>query len=148
MPVLDSAALNELICASEDARAAAAEAIARSVALRPVVDEVQRRSLVARIASRPNQTYVRLQGMVEGLEVVAVVRTDGSVVGTPGLLRRAGLVVAMGERFDDDQIEARIGGDPVAAALTLIRACDWVFLLDLVGLDSPRPSANASLDRG
>lgn len=142
MPVPDSAALNELIRSSEEAREAAAQAIARSVALQPFINEVHEQSLMRRMASRTQKAFVHLRGVVDGAEVAALVRTDASVVGTPSLLRRAGLLVAMGERFDlghtgagqlgTNHIEASVGKDPVATALTLIRACDWVSGLELM----------------
>lgn len=124
--------LNELIRASEAARADAARVIATSEALRPVVSETQGRSLVRRMDSRRHRAFVRLRGVVEGVEVAAVVRNDGSVVGTPSLLGRGSLLVAMGEEFDAGQIPAMVGVDPLATALTLLRACDRVVAMELV----------------
>jgi hypothetical protein len=116
--------------------------MAWSVTLQPFVNEVNQRPLMHRMTSRSEKAFVSLEGVLDGMEVAAVVRTDASVVGTPSLLRRAGLLVAMGEGFSlghtgdsqigADQIEASVGNDPVATALTLIRACDWVSRLELM----------------
>jgi hypothetical protein len=66
-----------------------------------------------------------VEGTIEG-EVVGAVYGDGLLVADPTLLARAEIVVALGDRFEDDDVDlaASLAGPPEAVLLTLIRACD------------------------
>lgn len=125
-------ALNDLVTASQSARSAAAEAIARSQALQVRVRDAQQVALAARLGSRRHRTYARVEGVVEELRVAALVRDDGGVVGDRSLLRRTALLVRMGEEFDSGRIPATVGDSALASTLTLIRACDRVLAVELV----------------
>jgi hypothetical protein len=106
-----------------------------------------RRSLAATLARR---TVVEVTGSIDGMEVSAT-WTDGRLVGSPELIRRAEMLVAMGEALttgddhadlDDEmstapeaplqrRLTASLAGPPTVVALTLMRACTRVISVDL-----------------
>lgn len=125
--------LDDLILASHRVRRRAASAIAQSAALVPETARLRSQSLASRVASRRGTHYALVDGVVEGRSVSAVVRRDGSVDGDPALVRRARLVVAMGDTFDGDRLSASLGADPLASILTLTRACDETRMIQMGG---------------
>jgi hypothetical protein len=106
-----------------------------------------RRSLAATLARR---TVVEVTGSIDGSEVSAT-WTDGRLVGSRELIRRAEMLVAMGEalttgddhaELDDEastapdeppqrRLTASLAGPPTVVALTLMRACTRVSSVDL-----------------
>jgi hypothetical protein len=98
-----------------------------------------RRSLTATMA---RQVVIEVTGTIDGLGVAAT-WTDGGVTGSPELIERAEMLVAMGERLtagdrsDSAEIEdavpkytASLAGPPMVVALTLMRACTRVTSVD------------------
>jgi hypothetical protein len=121
----------DLVEASRRARLAAAAAIARSRALLPQSEMSSRAALALRLASRSHLIYGRVEGTVDGQPVIGVIRSDARVSGHRRLLKRAELVVAIGETFDDGRLVASLDQDPLTSTLTLARACDWVSSIEL-----------------
>jgi len=71
---------------------------------------------------------------------------DGCLVADPLLLERAQLLVGLGDQFASPHagpFTASLNGPPVVALLTLIRACDRVWEIDLMG---PLGRAGSSTD--
>ncbi|MGH9088214.1 MAG: STAS domain-containing protein [Acidimicrobiales bacterium] len=138
--------LARLIAASAQARIVAASAVAHSRELAPRITEVRVGSAASHRQRRPHFRYAVVEGMIDGQPVAAVVRRDGTVDGDRTLVGRAGLVVAMGDAFDDGRVPAALYGDPLAAVLTLTRACDKVrsVQVDLPGAVAMRPAARAA----
>ena len=133
--------LEALLAASASARAAAQAAVARSRELECTSEHAQQRALTHRMASRPRSCFARVEGLIDGRAVGAVVRRDGTTTCDPRLLRQAELVVALGDAFDDGRLDARIdGGDPLAVTLILMRACDSVCAVQMV-LPAPGSSS-------
>lgn len=118
--------LDELIAASRQARAEAANAIAHSRHMQELTAALASRSLARRLESRAHRRFASILGTIEGGSVRAVVLDDGEVVADGALLHRAGLVVEMGDTFADGTIASRLSADRVASTLTLMRACDRV----------------------
>lgn len=137
--------LNELLAASEQTRDAAVAAIARSQILLEVTRSAHQRALAVRMASRRHRAYMRLVGVVDGEAVTAVVRDDGGVAADRPLLRRAELLVAMGEAFEAGRIPASLSGGALSSALTLIRSCDQITAVELAVAPAP---AGESAARG
>jgi len=122
---------DDLIQASQETRLLAERAIGRSRELLQRAKVVCQGSLSSRMASRRHLHYARLEGAVDGERVRAVVRKDGTLDASRRLLGRAALVVALGDSFEGGRVRASLTGSSLASTLTLIRACDWVFLLEL-----------------
>lgn len=131
--------LARLLAASSRMRERAASTVARSQALMPEVTESRQRSLDVRLASRPHTRYAVVEGTVDGRSVKAVVRSDGTVAGDGALVDRANLIVALGDSFDGGQVLASLDGSPLAATLTLTRACDRVQSVEMVLPDAVCP---------
>ena len=121
---VDRPELDELISASERARARAASAIAWSGSLGRRCALLAEESITLRMASRTHTTFALVDGVVEGQRVTAVVRRDGSVDGDRLLIDRARVVVALGDTFDSGRLTASVGVDPLTSVLTVTRACD------------------------
>ena len=96
-----------------------------------------RRALTATLAHR---TTIEVAGTIDGVDVVAT-WIDGRLEGSTELVRRAEMLVAMGEHLttaDTDATDepdhtvaerrftASLAGPPLAVALTLMRACTRV----------------------
>lgn len=141
--------LDELIGECEITRSSAQDAIARSVDLADRLAATHRRVTAARLSSRRRTHYARVEGLVDGVVVVAVVRRDGTVTADSRLLDRADLVVKLGDSFDAGRLPASRGGDPLASTLTVARACDRVLSVAVYGASSrpeaPRVRAVASI---
>lgn len=129
-PAPRSPELDELVKASARARDAALAAVARSRELSFRAHCLQQQVAAGRLRRRA-RVFARVSGLVDGAVVAAVVGTDGSVTGDAALLARAGLIVAVGDTFDDGRLPARLGGEPLATTLTLTRACDAVRQVEL-----------------
>jgi hypothetical protein len=114
-----------------ETRLAAAAAIQRSIELMAAAARLCRESRASLLASRAHLLYLRLDGQVDGSPVSAIVRTDSSIVADTALLQRAQLVMALGETFDDGRVAASLSAGPLPAALTLLRACDRVNVLEM-----------------
>lgn len=115
------------------ASVAADELVAVSRFCRERTQEVRRRSWEARAASRAAGRLFRLEGVIDGEPVVAVMRADG-LMADDALLQRADITVALGEEFeyeDGSVLPASLEGPPTAILLTLIRACDRTLLLEM-----------------
>jgi hypothetical protein len=122
----------DFVAARAGLRSQAAAAIARSSELVIEADSLQYTAVQLQLASRAHMRFASLCGVVEQTSVNAVVRTDGGMSGDRLLLRRADLVVALGDTFDDGRIAAGSPGSPIATTLTLLRACDRVTNVSLV----------------
>jgi hypothetical protein len=102
-----------------------------------------RRSLAATLAKR---TTIEVSGTIDGVDVSAT-WIDGRLTGSPELIRRAEMLVAMGEHLtsahvdhsDDEEADAgatrrytaSLAGPPTIVALTLMRACTRVRSVDI-----------------
>jgi hypothetical protein len=76
-----------------------------------------------------------LEGVIEDRTVHAEWR-DGRLMADPLLLERAQLVVGLEDQFlspDASPLTASLNGLPIVALLTLMRACDRVRQIDVVG---------------
>ena len=84
-----------------------------------------------------------VRGDIDGEPVMAQGDARGGLVCPDALYQRACVVVALGDTFDGagPPVAATLGGDPVATALTLMRAMDRVVSVDIAV--SPRPGAGA-----
>lgn len=102
-------------------------------------ERIGRSARAGRLQSRAHLRYALVVGEVDGHDVRGLVRRDGSVDGDGPLLRRAAVVEALGDAFDDDRIDATVAGAPVAVTLTLMRACDRIHHVDLAGTGPGRP---------
>ena len=130
-------ALDDLLDASARARAAATAAIARSHTLVGAAQETCSVSRDRRFGSRAHLRYVVVLGEIEGKQVSAIVRARGQVTADAALLKRARLVVSIGETFDRGRLPASLDGDRLAAALTFVRACDRVLAVEIGPAASP-----------
>jgi hypothetical protein len=97
------------------------------------------------VATRPLFT---VRGDIDGEPVVAQGDARGGLVCPDALYQRACVVVALGDTFEGagPPVAATLGGDPVATALTLMRAMDRVVSVDIAV--SPRPEAGAGTGTG
>jgi hypothetical protein len=109
----------------------------RGLAQRRSDSAVLRRALSDAGATRASVTVT---GSIEGRDVSVSWHRSGRCVGDPELLRRAEMLVAMGERWDSTElgldgpprsVEASLDGSSVAAALTLMRACTRIHSVTL-----------------
>ena len=85
--------------------------------------------------------YFALRGVVDDLPVRAWWSRQ-SLRASPSLLRRAELIVAMGERFVVEEGARVVSADlgrPTSALVTLIRACDRVGAVSVGPLPGPVP---------
>lgn len=103
---IDGPSLDELIDASQRARARAGSVIARSGSLGRRASCLADESLARRTASRTHITYAVVEGVFEARPVRAVVGRDGTVAGDGLLLERARLVVALSDTFDNGRLHA------------------------------------------
>lgn len=140
-PVPRHPVLDELLEASANVRVAAAAAIARSRELTEESSRLQERLATRRRRAPARDLFARVEGVVDGAPVSAVVGSDGSVAGDRALLQRAHLVVAVGDTFDEGRLGAAMGGEALATTLTLTRACDRVLQVDMA---IPAPVAGGS----
>jgi hypothetical protein len=115
------------------------------LARRRLALDTARRSLATTLA---RNTLIEVSGTIDGADVAAT-WTDGRLVGSPELIRRAEMLVAVGERLtygeagDSDEADevhteapvpsftASLAGPPLVVALTLMRACTRVTSVDL-----------------
>ena len=106
---------------------------------------VRARAIRSRLTGRPALPSHRvvsfsLKGVIEHRSVHAEWR-DGRLVADPLLLERAQLLVGLGDKFESPNagpFTASLTGLPVVGLLTLMRACDRVFEID-VAAPSGRP---------
>jgi hypothetical protein len=123
--------LGEPGSSSTELKAALRVAITRSSDLVVAATRTCEESRERCLQSRTHLSFVRLVGEIDGAMVAALVRTDCTISADPLLLQRARIVVALHETFDEGNVVASLSGRPLAAALTLIRACDRVRVVEL-----------------
>lgn len=123
--------LDWLVHVSRKTRLQAEAAIQTSRALMEACTSTCAASQGARLASRRHLVYARIDGKLDGRTVTAVVRRDGTMTVEPVLRSRADLLVGLGESFDNGRLPANLSGGPLAASLTLMRACDIISGLEL-----------------
>lgn len=92
--------------------------------------------------ARPEAVGFRLEGCIDGHQVQGC-WTPRGVAASDDLLRRAQVVVALGDTFggfDGGTLRAALDRGPTQALLTLMRACDRV---ESVSVTVGRPAASA-----
>ena len=126
LEVTASLAAEALPEALERATIATAHASSATQRARELVDESRR--LRADSAANGSPRFFVVHGEVEQTRVHAS-WFRGKLLGTPLLLDRGEILVKLGERFENESggiaVDADLG-TPLAAMLTLVRACDRV----------------------
>lgn len=131
---------NDLAGAVSRATDAVERAESSTATARRLIAQSRHLRSVAATAGSPR--FFVVAGEIEGSPVRAA-WFRGSLIATEALLRRAALLVDLGEEFADDEGVALVQADlsqPVAAMLTFIRACDRVRAVRLGLVLSPRAS--------
>ena len=119
--------LSELMRVARVAQDRAERTVARSTCLVLSARRGCGRARARRSAGHLDRLYAELEGHLDGQPVHAIVYTDGVTHADSRLLDRADILVRLGELFGDDgQVEASLDHTPLAATLTLMRACDRV----------------------